>query len=271
MTMIDVPEVATTRSRQYDADGVVQVAALLTSSEVGEIRDAFMTQVAADRTIGFDDGVPAGDPLARFPRIIHPHRHRDLPIGELSSRLMIDRRIWSIVEELIGPVYAAQSMFYFKPPGGRGQALHQDNLFLRAAPDTCLAVWIAVDDVDADNGGLAVVPGSHRQEIICPDTADETESFTNMAVAVPDGLHLVQTEMRAGDALFFHGSLVHGSLSNRTTDRFRRSLIFHYIPRDSVEVARFYSPLLDGEGREVTIATASGGGPCGVFFDDEPH
>jgi phytanoyl-CoA hydroxylase len=270
MTTLDVPPVST-RSRQYHVEGVVQVAAVLTSTEVEEIRDAFMAQMAADKSIGFDDGVRGGDPLARFPRIVHPHRHRDLPIGELSSRLMLDRRIWSIVEELIGPAYAAQSMFYFKPPGGRGQALHQDNLFLRAAPETCLAVWIAIDDVDADNGGLAVVPSSHTQEIICPETADETESFTNMAVAVPEGLHLVQTEMRAGDALFFHGSLVHGSRSNRTPDRFRRSLIFHYIPSDSVEVARFYSPLLDHSGREVTITTATGGGPCGVVLDDEPH
>ena len=29
-----------------------------------------------------------------------------------------------------------------------------------AHPETCLAAWIAVDDVDAENGGLAVVPGS---------------------------------------------------------------------------------------------------------------
>ena len=163
MTLIDVPQVSAT-SRQYKADGVIQVAAVLTSSEVDEIRDAFMAQMEVDRTVGFDDGVSGDDPLARFPRIVHPHRHRDLEIGALSRRLMIDRRIWSLVEELIGPACAAQSMFYFKPPGGRGQALHQDNLFLRAAPETCLAVWIAIDDCDAENGGLTVVPGSHTRD-----------------------------------------------------------------------------------------------------------
>ncbi len=269
MTPIASPT-APLRPDAYDAHGVVQVAGLLTADEVGEIRDQFTAQVTADASIGFDDKVPSGDPLARYPRIVHPHRHRDLPIGRLAYRWMLDARIWSIVEDLIGPAYAAQSMFYFKPPGGRGQALHQDNLFLRSAPETCLAVWIAVDDVDAENGGLAVVPGSHAYEIICPETADETESFTTIAVRVPEGLALEQTEMRAGDALFFHGSLVHGSRSNRTPDRYRRSLIFHYIPQDSVEVARFYAPLIDKDGREVTIATAEGGGPCGLF-DDEPH
>ena len=60
--------------------------------------------------------------------------------------------------------------------------------------------------------------------------------------------------MKAGDVLFFHGSLVHGSRPNSTTDRFRRSLIFHYVPRASVEVSRFYLPLLAPDGTEVTIA-----------------
>ena len=54
----------------------------------------------------------------------------------------------------------------------------------------------------------------------------------------------MQTEMRAGDVLFFHGSVVHGSRPDRPTDRFRRSLIFHYMPRASVEVSRFYLPLI---------------------------
>ena len=34
--------------------------------------------------------------------------------------------------------YAAQTMFYFKPPGARGQALHQDQTPLRVQPGTCL-------------------------------------------------------------------------------------------------------------------------------------
>ena len=67
---------------------------------------------------------------------------------------MTDRRILNVVQDLIGPAYGAQSMFYFKPPTARGQALHQDNLFLRAHPETCLAVWIAIDDCDGENGGL---------------------------------------------------------------------------------------------------------------------
>ncbi len=71
-----------------------------------------------------------------------------------------------------------------------------------------------------------------------------------------------QTVMEAGDALFFHGSMVHGSDPNRS-DRFRRSLIFHYIPQTSVKVANFYLPLLSPDGKDIFVEEAKGGGVCG--------
>lgn len=101
---------------------------------------------------------------------------------------MIDRRLLSITELLIGPAFGAQSMFYFKPPTARGQAMHQDNYFLRAHPETCLAAWIAIDDCDAANGALSVVPGSHTMEVVCPEEADADESFTTGLVWPPDGM-----------------------------------------------------------------------------------
>lgn len=254
----------------YQRDGIVQVPQLLESAEIERIRTVFMEQVAVDHSLAIDDGVPEGDPLARFPRFVHPHRRADVDAGRLSLELMLDNRILDVVQALIGPALGAQSMFYFKPPGARGQALHQDNTFLRADPETCLAAWIAVDDVDAANGGLAVVPGSHRTELACPEPADLAESFTNAEVPVPDGLSKVQTKMRAGDVLFFHGSVVHGSRPNSTADRFRRALIFHYIPEDSTEIAAFYNPLVRPDRRPTVLPEAIGGGPCGEYADAEP-
>ena len=176
------------------------------------------------------------------------------------------------MQDLIGPAYGAQSMFYFKPPTARGQALHQDNLFLQAHPETCLAAWIAVDDCNGENGGLIVLPGSHRIQILCPDEdADPEESFTDKTIRVPDGVERVQTEMKAGDVLFFHGSLVHGSRSNSSPDRFRRSLIFHYVPQSSLEIARFYLPLIAPSGEDVLVAESPEGGPCGVGWTSEGH
>src|SRR6478735_7363254 len=248
---------------EYEERGVVQLSAVLSPAEVAEIRGVFMDQVERDNSLGRDDNIGPDDVLARYPRFVHPHRRTDLEVGRLARRWMLDPRITGPLAELVGPAYAAQSMFYFKPPTARGQALHQDNIFLQAHPETCIAAWIAIDDCDGENGGLKVVPGSHRYEIVCPGEADPEQSFTSTEIALPEGLRAVQTELMAGDVLFFHGSMVHGSGPNRSVDRFRRSLIFHYVPVDSVEIARFYNPLLALDGSEVTIAESVDGGACG--------
>ncbi|HYI59577.1 MAG TPA: phytanoyl-CoA dioxygenase family protein [Microlunatus sp.] len=258
-------------AQRYAEAGVVMMRQLLSPAEVTRIRDAFTNQIESDRSFGFDDGLPGDDILARYPRIVHPHRRPASEVGTIALETMLDERILGVVTELIGPALAAQSMFYFKPPTARGQALHQDNFYLRAHPETCIAAWIAVDDCDADNGGLAVVPGSHRLEVLCPEDADPETSFTTITVHVPEGVEVVQTEMKAGDVLFFHGSVVHGSRPNSTTDRFRRSLIFHYIPEASVEVSTFFQPLLRPDGTEVEIDASAEGGPCGESWDVTGH
>ncbi|MGL4176326.1 MAG: phytanoyl-CoA dioxygenase family protein [Dermatophilaceae bacterium] len=260
-----------TARESYDRLGVVQVRGLLEPAEVADIRRTFTDQVEQDASLGHDDQLAEDDVLRRYPRLVHPHRRLDTAAGRLARRLMLDRRILDVVERLVGPVLAAQSMFYFKPPGARGQALHQDNAFLQAHPETCVAAWVAVDDCDGDNGALLVVPGSHRIQILCLEPADETLSFTSTQVPLPDGVQPQQTTMAAGDVLFFHGSLVHGSRPNTTADRFRRSLIFHYIPEASREVARFYHPLLTTDGEEVRIAEAADGGACGEGWTSGPH
>lgn len=255
---------------RYEAEGVVLLRQLISPAEAATIGAEFLQQLEGDPRPESVDVLPEGDILRRYPRSVHPHRHLEREDGRIARRLMTDPRILGVVESLVGPAYGAQSMFYFKPPSARGQALHQDNLFLQSHPETCLAAWIAIDDCDGENGGLIVVPGSHRVPIQCADVeADPDVSFTNRTIGVPADAERVQTEMRAGDVLFFHGSLVHGSGPNLSANRFRRSLIFHYVPQSSVEVARFYQPLLAGDGREVWIDESPEGGPCGSSWTTE--
>ena len=249
-------------SETYAANGVILVPGVLTPEEIDHIREVFTTEVESSTALKHDDHLAGDDILSRYPRFVHPHRHLDTEAGRLARKLLVDQRLLKIATELIGPTYGAQSMFYFKPPTARGQSMHQDNMSLQSHPETCLAAWIAIDDADADNGGLMVVPGSHTNEILCHDQPASADSFSAMEIRMPPGLSKTQTKLRAGDALFFHGNLVHGSLANKS-DRFRRALIFHYVPQASVEVSKFYQPLISPEGEEVYMTESVGGGPCG--------
>ena len=247
----------------YDANGVILIRSLLSDEEITRVRHVFTKQVETDPSLNYDDGVPEEDALKQYPRFVHPHRHTEIEAGRLAKDLLLDRRFYDIVEELIGPAYAAQTMFFFKPPSARGQALHQDNWFVQAHPETCVAAWIAVDDTDDENGGLRIIPGTHTEKVICHGRfGDASESFVDWQVPTAPHMQVVKTEMKAGDVLFFHGSLVHGSMPNRS-NRFRRSLIFHYIPQESKEVAKFYLPLLTPDGRDVDMSISPIGGPCG--------
>ena len=261
---------------RYRTDGFAVVRHFLNLTEVAEIRGAFMDFIANGPVAGLCDAgykFSHGDPLARYPRVMQPHRHRSLPIGQLAMRYLLDRRTESVLRDLHGeePI-AAQSMFYYKPPGARGQALHQDNFYLRVKPGTCTAAWIAIDDATPENGGMVVVPGTGEMPVACPQTADNDRFFTRDYVPVPDGLTATPVLLSAGDALFFTGSLIHGSNPN-TSDRFRRAFICHYVPRSCVEVSHWYRPLLSFDGNEVNIEDAMGGGPCGELADSEkgPH
>jgi hypothetical protein len=260
---------------QYERDGYVICRGPLSPDEALAIREAFMRQNEHGPVPGLSDirtDFRHDDPLSFYPRMMNPHLHPDLPVGPVAKRYLLDSRLQPILAELLGeePV-AVQTMFYFKPPKSRGQELHQDNFYLRVKPGTCMAAWIAIDDVDAENGGMKVVCGSHRMEVVCPQPADAATSFTREYVPVPDGMTAVHADMQAGDVLFFNGSLIHGSTPNSSATRFRRSLICHYVPRGSQELAHWYSSPMTFAGEVLEIAEAVGGGPCGTAQPSSPH
>jgi hypothetical protein len=232
---------------------------LLGPAEVASLRAHYDAIHAAGPVPGYFKPAASGDPLARYPRMHHPHRW-----DARTREVLLDRRLWSAAAALLGEEpCAAQSMYYFKPPGGRGQAMHQDAYYLRSRPGTCLAAWIAIDAADAGNGGLSLVPGTQDLALQCPQPADPAVSFSPEEVPVPPGHAVISPRLEPGDVLWFNGLLLHGSDASRSADRFRRSLILHYVGAGTVAIADHYLPLLTGDGAERRIPVAADGGPCG--------
>jgi hypothetical protein len=249
-------------SESFSRDGYLVARGLFAPDEAAQLREHVMSVRRRHRDehdlVGVDAG--ARDPLRRYPRMAQLHRWDDTTL-----RWLLDRRLRDALVGLLGTEpYAVQSMVYFKPAGSRGQALHQDNFYLRAEPGTCMAAWLALDAADEDNGCMMVVPGSHRWPVLCTEKADTAVSFTDVTVPLA-GQRPVPVPMRPGDVLFFNGSLVHGSLPNTSADRFRRALIGHYVSGEAERVARYYHPALRMDGTPLELAVAAGGGPCGEW------
>ncbi len=249
----------------FDRDGYVVADGLFGADEVARLRGHVMAlrrrRSYPDDLVGVEP--TSRDPLRRYPRMAQLHRWDDTTL-----RWLLDPRIAGWLTDLLGgEPYAVQTMVYFKPPGSRGQAVHQDNFYLRVEPGTCVAAWLALDRADEDNGCLVVVPGSHRWPILCTRKADTRISFTDVTVPLPPGQTPRPVVMDPGDMLFFHGSLVHGSAPNTTTDRFRRSLIGHHIQADARQVAGYYHPALRMDGTPLRLEVSEGGGACGEWTE----
>jgi phytanoyl-CoA hydroxylase len=249
----------------FEHDGYTVARQLFAAAEAARYRDHYMDLRRRDTYAGDVVGAnpQADDPLRRYPRMAQMHRW-----DAVSLRWLLDPRIASRLRALLdAEPYAVQTMLYFKPPGARGQAMHQDNFYLRAEPGTCVAAWMALDACDQDNGCLLVVPGSHRWPLLCTSPADTTASFTDITVPLPPRTPVHPVPMEPGDVLFFHGALVHGSQPNHTADRFRRSLIGHYIQASARQVAAYYHPALAMDGTPLPLDVSPDGGPCGQWAD----
>lgn len=248
--------------------GFTIVRGLFTADEAAAYREHFMELNAQGNHEGDYSGVEGGgayDPLKQYPRMIHMHRW-----DQQSLDYLLHPRIRHTMNALLGSdPYAVQTMLYFKPPGARGQAIHQDNFYLRAQPSTCVAAWMALDVCDQSNGALMLVPGSHQWPLLCTVSADTTTSFTDVTVPIPEGTEVTPALMQPGDVLFFNGQVVHGSTPNSTDDRFRRSLIGHYIQGDAEQVSKFYHPALTMDGNPLELEVSEGGGSCGVWVEKD--
>lgn len=253
--------------------GYIVLKGLFTPEEAAFYRDHFMDLRLNGSYAGDFLGVEMSrnadaDPLKRFPRMIHMH-HWD----RAAFDWLLCERLNRALTALLGrEPYAVQTMLYFKPPGARGQALHQDNYYLRAEPGTCIAAWMALDRCDEANGCMQVVPGSQSWPILCTTRADINASFTDVTVPIPEGTEVRPVFMEPGDVLFFNGSLVHGSFPNTTTDRFRRALIAHYIEGEATHIAKWYSPIYRMDGTVISLEASELGGKCGTWvdFDGKP-
>ena len=253
----------------FQQHGYAIARGLFSPQEVDEIKSAFSKIAEGGVIPGHFEPTPEaeadGDPLKRYPRVHHPHR-----IEPVAQKYLIHPGVIECLTGLMNDeVLAAQSMYYYKPPGSRGQAMHQDNFYLLVEPQTCVAAWTAIDDTDPGNGCMYLVEETADEAIACPEKADPKESFTVHLVRPPKGKKALPCEMRAGDTLFFNGSSIHGSGPNRSKDRFRRAFICHYVPKSTKRISKFYIPLLSPEGEEIYIEKNDSGGACGKDWQED--
>lgn len=153
---------------------------------------------------------------------------------EVLFEYALDARLLAAVRSLIGPkVMTISTNVFNKPPGIDGRhPMHQDLRYFTLRPEEgIVGTWTALSRVSRENGGLAVIPGSHRAGMAQHALPDW--EYVNAGFLAADGVdpeQRVHLEMDPGDVLLIHPLLVHGSGRNRS-DGFRRAISAHFASR----------------------------------------
>jgi phytanoyl-CoA hydroxylase len=126
-----------------------------------------------------------------------------------------------------------QSQYIFKQPKiGAKVNPHTDSTFIYTEPLTCTAAWIAMEDATTENGCLCVIPRSHndyplQQQYVKNEEGSGTYFIDTANARVEWDLSLLEpVEVKKGDLIIMHGSLVHASYAN-TSPKSRHAFVLH--------------------------------------------
>jgi len=129
-------------------------------------------------------------------------------------------------EQILGEAALAEQPEWFnKPPGTRHVTPpHQDNYYFCLKPAQVITIWLALDQVDAENGCLRYVAGSHR-EGYRPHTRSQILGFSQgiSDYGPSDFSREVAVPLQPGDAVAHHGMTIHRADANMSAVRHRCS------------------------------------------------
>ena len=199
------------------------------------------------------DGVLTGIPIdtsevaARFRREfdnLEQQEGREHVQNRLFDRHFDCRFLWEIasnprildcVEQLYGPdiLLLSTHVFCKHGPNEKFVAWHQDLTYWGLDPLEEVTSWYALDDSDAGNGCMRVIPGRHRRQLVEHGTSQQPGNLLSVNQEVPvsddDEAAAIDCVLRAGEISLHEGTVIHGSLPNRSSRR-RCGVTARYIP-----------------------------------------
>ncbi|MEM7031330.1 MAG: phytanoyl-CoA dioxygenase family protein [Chloroflexota bacterium] len=155
---------------------------------------------------------------------------------------VLSRRFGKIVADLNGVdgvrIFHEQALF--KEPGGSHSHWHQDQYYWPLDTNQATGLWMPLIDVDLDMGPIQYASGSHNDGYLGHySISDESQDVFDTVIA-DKGFQTWQQPMKAGDATFHNGWLIHGASPNKT-QTMREAMIVTYYP-EGTRVGELLNP-----------------------------
>lgn len=224
---------------EFDRDGFVVLRGFFSVDQAAEIRrqiDRYIRDVVPHLPPGDamyeDKGRP--DTLKQMPHIATNDDH--------FRAMLHESKATELAEFLLGgPIEGRELEWFDKVPGhSRETPPHQDGYYFMIEPQEALTMWIALDEVDEENGCLRYVRGSNLRGLR-PHVGSEIVGFSQ---GIPDyGSADLRDEVAVaahfGDTLVHHSLTIHSAHANRSPVRHRRSLgMIYYSTRAKQDIMR---------------------------------
>ncbi|MDG2307066.1 MAG: phytanoyl-CoA dioxygenase family protein [Candidatus Binatia bacterium] len=194
--------------------GFVNVGQIFTDDELATISGEY------DRLVTFE-----AQTLGNETDGVYPYRAM-LNFRSATLRTFVNHpEMLGLVAQVIGPdVRFWWDQGINKAPGsGSLIPWHQDNGYHPGGCPEFLTTWLALDDSNLANGGLQVLPGSHKN-----GAREHVLETVHFYVPGVDDSNAVELPAKAGDTLLFSTLLLHQTVGNQTEDRQRRAWVMQY-------------------------------------------
>ncbi|MBG89202.1 MAG: phytanoyl-CoA dioxygenase [Verrucomicrobiales bacterium] len=213
---------------RFDRDGFVQLSSFFSESEVGEVLENL------ERFIR--DRVPSLPPEHAF----YEDKADRRTLKQLQNlhgydsffgKLTVGGGFEDLATALLGDRAVAQNLQYFNKPAGigKGTPAHQDGYYFMLEPCLAVTMWLALEEVDAENGCVRYIPGSHKR-CIRPHQRTTTLGFSQGIAdwSDADEAATVSCPANPGDLLVHHAMTIHRADGNQSKTRSRQALGFVY-------------------------------------------
>lgn len=273
----------------FEANGFLSVDQLIAPDEVEDYR-AELRRLSSDPQVLADERTVTERGSDEVRSIFEVHK-----ISEVFARLVRDPRVVGRARQILGSeVYVHQSRVNYKPGfTGKDFYWHSDFETWHAEDGMprmrAVSISIALTENFVHNGGLMIMPGSHKTFVACVgETPDDhyKESLRGQEIGTPDSASLSILADKhgielftgaAGSATMFDCNCMHGSNGNITP--FPRSNVFVVFnsventciepfsaptPRPSFIGARDFTPVGAGTSPEGGAGRSAAEGTAGA-------
>ncbi|WP_228393982.1 phytanoyl-CoA dioxygenase family protein [Chryseobacterium artocarpi] len=215
---------------QYDDNGYMILRNFISPDTADKI-NVEIDKLVNDRTLKFRYGG----------KLVFAIHH-----SEILRNIGNDKKLLDFLSVLLdGNAKLFQSINFIN---GSQQKTHSDSIHMTTYPlGGLLGVWIALEDVDENNGALHYIPGSHKLPYFL--NSDYDNEGTSLKIGKKSykayeeflenkvkelGLKKEIFRAKKGDMLIWHANILHGGEPHTDKNRTRKSLVYHFFDENSV-------------------------------------